>query len=266
MNFKNENQSLEYLLKSILEISIKAGEIILDIYKSDFSNSIRHKSDNSPVTIADKKANEFIVGELARISPEIPVIAEESKQIDFSRRKNFDYFWLVDPLDGTKEFIKKNGDFTVNIALIKEKEPIMGAVYVPVEQKLYWALKGHNAFVKTGQNIEIIHTSMLSKENIRILLSRSHLDEKTLIHLKKFDNPIIDYRGSALKFLLIAEGKADLYFRYTPTMEWDTAASHIILKEAGGNIFDINTNKELVYNKESLINPGFIAKPYFKKQ
>lgn len=233
----------------------------MDIYQSDFSDTIKSKKDKSPVTIADKKANDFIVAQLHNISPDIPVIAEESLQIDYKDRMNFKYFWLVDPLDGTKEFINKNGDFTVNIALIEKDSPVLGVVFVPVGNKLYWAYRGGKSFMKISSKIEKISVSKHENDKTRILLSRSHLDKKTIEYLRNFDNPTVNYRGSALKFLLIAEGLADLYFRFTPTMEWDTAASHIILKEAGGNIFDIDSGLELKYNKTSLVNPGFIAKP-----
>lgn len=255
------NNTLKELLLSVKNISKQAGNIILDVYNTDFSDSIENKKDSSPVTIADKKANDYIVEKLKELTPDIPIISEESDQIDFEKRKEFNFFWLVDPLDGTKEFISRNGDFTVNIALMQSDRPIMGIVYVPNEKKLYWAIEGQGAFMEYKDNtVELkVKKVNLNKKNLKVLVSRSHFDNKTKEYLQRFDNPVIEHRGSALKFLLIAEGKGDIYFRFSPTMEWDTAASHIIIKEAGGNILNIETGKELRYNKESLINPGFIV-------
>ena len=259
MSIKSDD--FDKLLKSVKDISVHAGKIILEVYGSDFSGSIENKKDNSPVTVADKKANRYIVDRLESLTPGIPVIAEESDQIDFEKRKKFDFFWLVDPLDGTKEFIKRNGDFTVNIALMQKDRPVMGIVYVPLEKKLYWAIEHKGAYLEYGDKIRKLKVKKinLNKKGLKILVSRSHLDNKTKDYINKFNEPIIEQRGSALKFLLIVEGKADIYFRFSPTMEWDTAASHIILKEAGNSLLNIETKKELNYNKKSLINPGFIV-------
>ncbi len=259
MNLKND--AIEELLSSVKIISIKAGKIILDVYNTDFSESIENKEDSSPVTVADKKANEYIVNKLQELTPDIPVISEESDQIEFIKRKKFNFFWLVDPLDGTKEFINRNGDFTVNIALMQKSRPVMGVVYIPLEKKLFWAIEGKGAYLEFQNSVQKLKVNKvdLNKKNLKILVSRSHFDDKTKSYLDKFNEPVILHRGSALKFLLIAEGKGDIYFRFSPTMEWDTAASHIIMKEAGGTILNIETNKELEYNKESMINPGFIS-------
>ena len=259
MNIKNN--FFEEILFSVKKISIEAGKIILDVYSTDFFESIENKKDDSPVTVADKKSNEYIVKRLQLLTPDIPIVSEESEQLEYASRKKFDFFWLVDPLDGTKEFINRNGDFTVNIALIQKNRPIMGVVYIPVEDKLYWAIEGKGAFMEYEGFVQRLKAGKvdLNKENLKILVSRSHFDDKTKAYLEKFDKPVVMKRGSALKFLLIAEGKGDVYFRFTPTMEWDTAASHIILKEAGANVLNIETNEELEYNKESMINPGFIA-------
>ena len=259
MSIKSDD--FDKLSKSVKDISVQAGKIILDVYSLDFTDSIENKKDNSPVTIADKKANDYIVDKLKSLTPDIPIIAEESDQIDFEKRKDFDFYWLVDPLDGTKEFINRNGDFTVNIALIHKNKPVMGIVYVPLEKKLYWGIEGKGAYLEYKDKISKLKAKKidLNQKGLKILVSRSHLDSKTKEYINKFEEPVIEQRGSALKFLLIAEGKADIYFRFSPTMEWDTAASHIILKEAGSNILNIETKEELKYNKKSLINPGFIV-------
>ena len=255
---------LNRLLDEISGMAIDAGKIILDIYKSDFSNTIVKKTDNSPLTIADKNANDYIVEELGKMDTVFPILAEESTQIDYDNRKNFEYFWLVDPLDGTKEFINKNGEFTVNIALIHKNTPVLGVVYIPVQDKLYFAAKNYGAYLKCDNKTIKLNKRYIDfkAKNLKILVSRSHFDNKTKKYIKKFDNPVVQHRGSALKFLLVAEGKADLYLRFTPTMEWDTAASHIILNETGIELVNINTGDILKYNKYSLVNPGFITKTF----
>jgi len=248
-------------IDSVKNICENAGKIILEIYNTDFSDSIERKEDNSPVTIADKRANNFIVKNLKKLNPNIKIISEESQILEFDKRIKEKYLWIVDPLDGTKEFIKKNDEFTVNIALLEDNKPVLGVVYTPVTNELFWAIKSKGAFSLKKKIVSKLKTNnkKLSSENIRILLSRSHLDEKTILKLKEFNNPSVKYIGSSLKFLIIAEGNADIYFRHTPTMEWDIAASHIILEEAGGAIKNILNNKNIIYNKKSLVNPGFIA-------
>jgi 3'(2'), 5'-bisphosphate nucleotidase len=249
------------LIDPVKQIAAKAGELILNIYNSNFKSSIKTKIDNSPVTIADKKANDYITKQLKLLTPDIPIISEEDKQIPFSKRKRFNYYWLVDPLDGTKEFIKKNDEFTVNIALIKSNQPILGVIYLPVKDFIYWGIKHNGSYSIKNNHCSKLNANIFDTKDIglKILLSRSHLDDSTIKYLDNFNKPIIHNIGSSLKFLYIAEGTADIYYRFTPTMEWDIAAAKIILEEAGGNIKNIISGKQLLFNKTSLINPGFIA-------
>ncbi len=251
---------MDSILKETKQIAIDAGRIILDIYNSQFQNTIEKKSDDSPVTIADKKANAYIVEQLSALTPQLPIIAEESEEIPYELRKAFEEYWIVDPLDGTKEFIDGNGQFTVNIALMKNNVPVLGVVYVPTKDSLYWAAEGHGAYVSSkGETKQIFCNKEFDKKNIKVLLSGSHSHPKEKEYLKKFDNPVIERIGSSIKFMKIAEGYADVYFRFTMTKEWDIAASHIILKEAGGIIKNIDDNTEMKYGKPTLINPGLVV-------
>ena len=250
------------LIEPLKDIVHHAGALILDVYKTEFDHTIKLKPDDSPVTIADKLANDYIVERLNKLTPNIPVIAEESTLIEYSIRKDFKYYWLVDPLDGTKEFIKKNDEFTVNIALIEGNYPILGIVYAPVFKEYYYAAKEKGAFKYFNGEENKINSNKadLDRNGLKILISRSHLGQKEQEFLKTFKNPTVIQMGSSLKFLRVAEGNADVYFRFSPTMEWDTAASQIILEEAGGSIKSFDDICVLKYNKPSLKNPGFIAK------
>lgn len=261
MRNKTSMISLSSVIEQVKQIAEEAGKIILDFYESDFKGTIEYKSDNSPVTIADRTANEFIVSNLQKIYSDIPVIAEESQNVDFAQRIKWPYFWMVDPLDGTKEFIKKNGEFTVNIALIKQTKPVLGVIYAPVYNKMYWAYKGTGAFMNSDNKTVKISArkSDLKSKNLKIVLSRSHLDNSTKEYLKNFNDPVTIERGSSLKFMDIACGEADLYFRLNSVMEWDTAASHIIIKESGADLVNIKNGKNIFYNKKNLKIPGFIV-------
>jgi 3'(2'), 5'-bisphosphate nucleotidase len=255
-----EKAALEELLDEVKITAVEAGEIIMEVYThTDFD--IMLKSDNSPLTLADKKGNDVICARLHQIDPNIPIISEENKLIPFEERKEYEYFWMVDPLDGTKEFIKKNGEFTVNIALIKGNIPVLGVVYVPVTRTLYWASKGLGAFKMTSESTGPIKANAFSKNDpgLRVVCSRSHLDNDTQRFINQLNNPIKIAKGSSLKFLVLAEGGAEFYPRLAPTMEWDTAAAHIILEEAGGKIHQAHNSQPLEYNKENLLNPFFIA-------
>ncbi len=250
------------VIEPLKDIVHNAGSLILDVYQTGFDHTIELKSDDSPVTLADRLANDYIVERLNKLTPHIPIIAEESPLTDYSIRKIFRYFWLVDPLDGTKEFIKKNDEFTVNIALIVENYPVFGMVYAPAFEEYYYATKDKGAFKYfNGKETKINSNNVdLDRNDLKILISRSHLGQKEQNFLKTFNNPTVIQMGSSLKFLRVAEGNADVYFRFSPTMEWDTAASQIILEEAGGSIKSFEDNSVLKYNKPSLKNPGFIAK------
>lgn len=243
------------LLSAAKDAAVKAGVAIMKVFATEDFN-IEYKDDESPVTKADKAANK-IISEVLQVTS-LPILSEENEQVPFSERKAYVQYWLVDPLDGTKSFIRREPDFTVNIALIQNNVSVLGVVYVPITKKLYWGSKGAGAFVEEFGVQKRIHISKTA-EPIRIVASKNHLDEATERFLKKFAKPEIKNIGSSLKILAIAEGTADLYPRLRPScMEWDTAAAHAVLEAAGGYIFDLE-NKPLRYNKEDLLNPGFVA-------
>lgn len=254
---------LQKLLEICKQAAQEAGDEILKIYKTgDFS--IEAKSDDSPLTKADKAAHVKIVSHLE--STNIPILSEEGRDISYSERSKWEYFWMVDPLDGTKEFIKKNGEFTVNIALIHKEESILGVVYTPVLDELHWAIKELGAFRQVEGKVEklMVSNKKLNERSLKVVASRSHMSSETEDYLKKLATPEIVSKGSSLKFLLVASGEADVYPRFGPTMEWDTAAAHIIVKEAGGSVTLIDEKTELSYNKQDLLNPYFIVLPFQK--
>ena len=250
-----------FTIDSLKEIAKKAGNAILEVYITDFNDNIELKDDNSPLTLADKRAHGIIEAGLNSLPVKYPILSEESIIPNYKIRKSWELFWMVDPLDGTKEFINKNGDFTVNIALIKKGKVVFGCIQVPVENVCYWGLEGSGSFrEKDGQVKRLkVKTFDAKTKGLKILGSRSHMNQDTRDYLGQFDNPVLLARGSSLKMMMIAEGKADLYPRMGPTMEWDTAASQIILEEAGGSMKKIDELTDLVYNKEDLLNPYFIA-------
>lgn len=256
------------LLNIAIKASIQAGEEIIKIYNKDFKVTL--KEDKSPLTIADKKANTIIMSFL--LDTKIPIISEENKQLIYSERKDWKQCWIVDPLDGTKEFIKKNGEFTVNIALIKNQKPLLGVIYVPVTKELFVGNvsenKSYKIIVKDNFTIENLFTdknliSPTRTNTVRIVGSRSHMNNETenfVKDLKKNNDKVeIVSKGSSLKFCLVAQGKADIYPRFAPTMEWDTAAGQAICEAVGLQVISKETNKPLLYNKENLLNPYFIV-------
>ncbi len=257
-------------LRIAIEASIDAGEEIMKIYGKEFNYEL--KKDASPLTIADKNANDIINNYLTKTA--IPIISEENAEIDYSIRKEWNQCWIVDPLDGTKEFIKRNGEFTVNIALTKNGVPILGVVYVPVEKKLYYAdvetKESFSTILLDGLTLDeqlklsIRITSKKENDVIRLVGSRSHMNEETknFVNMLKKGNDKVEVvsKGSSLKFCLVAEGKADIYPRFAPTMEWDTAAAHAVCTAAGVNVISEESKKELTYNKKNLLNPWFICK------
>lgn len=242
-----------------MQAAVLASKQILDVYHSgDFQAEA--KGDNSPLTLADKKAHEAIVAVLNQTG--IPVLSEEGKSIPFDERKNWEYFWMVDPLDGTKEFLKRNGEFTVNIALIHNNRPIMGVVAVPVTGDVFYATAGVGAFVKRGAAtiaLQVRPKINLDQSGLRIVASRSHMSEETKSFIDKLVQPSLVSKGSSLKFMLLAEGEADVYPRYAPTMEWDTAAAHAIINAIGMKVLEYGKSTELTYNKENLLNPYFLV-------
>ena len=245
---------LQNLLIKAKKAALNAGDEIIRIYESgDFS--IESKADNSPLTLADKASHKAIVEEL--VETNIPILSEEGKEIQYQERKDWEYFWMIDPLDGTKEFIKKNGEFTVNIALIHKDNPVLGVVYTPVLKDMFTAIRGKGA----SKNEETISVNQFSKsdEGLKVVASRSHLNEDTQAFLDDLNKPEIVSKGSSLKLLMVAEGVADLYPRYAPTMEWDTAAAQIVVEEAGGRVLIKDTEEPVKYNKEDLLNPYFLV-------
>tara|TARA_Y100001970_G_scaffold186866_1_gene227290 strand:+ start:109 stop:867 length:759 start_codon:yes stop_codon:yes gene_type:complete len=242
---------------NINSIVYDAGQAILDIYDTTFE--VETKSDNSPLTLADKKSNEVIDLGLKSLFPNIPILSEEGRDIPYSERKKWDTFWLVDPLDGTKEFVKKNGEFTVNIALINNNYPIFGSVYAPYKKELFWAHEGLGAWKSYNKNKEQKITVISNKKEKRIVISRSHPNEKVSEFINQYQSHQLIRMGSSLKLCCIAEGNADIYPRLGPTSEWDIGAAQCIVEEAGGSVLEYQTNLRLHYNKENILNPFFIV-------
>lgn len=250
--------------ENIKRIAVLAGNEILRIYNDDLlSKSVDYKSDQSPLTLADRASNAIIVKSLEELYPEIPILSEEGRDINYEERKNWQKFWLVDPLDGTKEFIKRNGEFTVNIALIEKGYPVLGVVYAPVLDKLYIGdAKSKRALMILNESEEIT-LKINNKESERIAVgSRSHSSEDEKELLKKYDVVETIAIGSSLKFCMVAEGKADIYYRHGPTMEWDTGAGQAVVEAAGGTVAYMETNSRFCYNKQNLLNGSFLVKGF----
>jgi len=268
-------EKLPALIPSLLRISRDAGTAILEVYGSDFT--IEHKDDKSPLTLADSRSHEVIVKALSGLEGmHIPILSEEGKSIPFEERRVWEIFWLVDPLDGTKEFIKRNGEFTVNIALIQGNRPILGVVYIPVSGLFYFGAQGLGSFrlpalsfddrasvdAVTGMATRLPDADAASRYTVAG--SRSHMSPDTEAYISTLREQYgeIDFisAGSSLKFCLVAEGRAQVYPRFGPTMEWDTAAGQAIVEQAGGEIRRTDTGEPLSYNKEVLVNPFFVAR------
>jgi len=251
-------------IQKINFIAKKAGDEIMKIYQQDFE--VNYKKDNSPLTKADIKSNEIITGSLKDLYPKIPILSEENKEVPYNIRRNWEYFWLIDPLDGTKEFVKKNGEFTANIALIHKDTPVLGVIYAPVLKILYYAQKDKGAF-KQEKNRKPQRLSICREANndtLKIIVSKSHYNQETKEFVDNLKNQYekIEFIniGSSLKFCLIAEGKADIYPRLAPTMEWDIAAGQAIVEQAGGEVLSFKIKKPLRYNKKNLCNFYFYSK------
>jgi 3'(2'), 5'-bisphosphate nucleotidase len=257
-NFNTSRPNTSTLLQQAREAAELACQEILDVYTTgDFQAEV--KGDNSPLTVADKRAHNVISSILQ--SSGLPILSEEGKTIPFEERKNWEYFWIVDPLDGTKEFLKRNGEFTVNIALIHRGKPLMGVVAVPVTKDVYYTSEA-GAFLKRNDVIQKLAyrgRTSLQLPGLRVVASRSHMNEETQQFVNSLENPSLVSSGSSLKFMLLAEGSADVYPRYAPTMEWDTAAAHAIVNAVGLKVTQQGSSEELVYNKENLLNPGFLV-------
>ncbi len=269
----------EYLLP-VLNIIKLASKAIIEVYnRPDFS--ISRKKDNSPITLADRKSHKIITEELTKLYPDIPILSEEGKDILYNERKKWSLFWLIDPLDGTKEFIKRNGEFTINIGLIEKDTPVFGIVLAPLSDECFFGVKQIGAYKlkKNTQLKEIENKSQLLKfsqklplnypdKPFTVIASRSHQSEKTGEYIDKlklkYKKLKVINRGSALKLCMIAEAKADVYPRLSPSYEWDIGAGHAIVNAVGGSVIDQETKKPLKYNKENLVNPHLVA--YRKKQ
>lgn len=260
------------ILHIAIDASISAGKVIMEVYEKPHFKS-KLKQDRSPLTEADMAANTVIISSLANTG--YPIISEENKNSDYNIRKNWEYCWIVDPLDGTKEFIKRNGEFTVNIALCKNGIPILGVIYVPVTRELYYADvqekeafktnldQDHRMASKVFEATDRIFPAQTNKKSIRVVGSRSHMNQMTLVFIsaleRTYEKVEIVSKGSSLKFCLVAEGIADIYPRFAPTMEWDTAAGQAICSAVGLKVVARDTKNPLLYNKADLHNPNFIV-------
>ena len=269
------------LLTAAIKAAVDAGKAILDIYQTDFE--VDYKEDRSPLTLADKKAHDIISAHLAVF--DIPLLSEEGQAIPYAARRGWETLWIVDPLDGTKEFVKRNGEFTVNIALVTANQPVLGVVFAPVREVLYFALQDLGAYKMDAMDAVVAlcerisrgactgddlteHGQSLPLEQAKdtpytIVGSRSHATEalEDFVEQKRREFGTIDFipAGSSLKLCLVAEGRAHIYPRLAPTMEWDTAAGHAVVACAGARIYDHASGTPLQYNKEDLLNPWFIA-------
>jgi 3'(2'), 5'-bisphosphate nucleotidase len=267
-----DHTEIKLLAFDAILASIEAGKEILDVYESAFE--VELKDDKSPLTLADKRAHNMIVKMLKETG--IPILSEEGRSLAYNERSQWSTMWIVDPLDGTKEFIKQNGEFTVNIALVEKGVPIMGVIYVPVDETLYFGAEGLGAFrvekaahVKETDNFSDwmdLGTALPESQErpYTMVGSRSHMSDETAAFFddirRQYPDSEIISKGSSLKICMVAEGSADVYPRFAPTMEWDTAAGHGIAKGAGFEIYQANSDNPLEYNKEDLLNPWFIVK------
>lgn len=246
------------MIDNVIDIALKAGRAIMEIYESgDFDVEI--KDDNSPLTRADKAADSVINEGLKTLTPDVPILSEESASVAYSERSQWNQFWLVDPLDGTKEFIKKTNEFTVNIALIENGKPVMGVVVAPVLGTTYYGVVGEGAFkIDSSGKKKITVTTRDRAHKPRVVASVSHKGPILETFLAQLGPHEIVNMGSSLKFCLVAEGSADIYPRLSPTMEWDTAAAQAVVECAGGDVVDLD-GERLIYNKPDLHNPFFMV-------
>ncbi|MCB9557803.1 MAG: 3'(2'),5'-bisphosphate nucleotidase CysQ [Deltaproteobacteria bacterium] len=251
----------QQLAMALCAIAREAGAAIMAIYRDPKTVQVQDKDDRSPLTNADRAANAVICRALEGLSERWPIISEENKNADAEVRTAYQRCWMVDPLDGTKEFIKRNGEFTVNIALIDQGHPLIGVVYAPDLDQLYWSVPGVGAFMQLpGGTSTAIRAATFSRsdKHLAVVCSRSHLNAETQAFIDDLDQPQTVESGSSLKFMLLARGAAHLYPRLAPTMEWDTAAAQAILEAAGGSVRRLD-GEPLRYNKRELLNPHFVA-------
>ncbi|KAF1699863.1 3'(2'),5'-bisphosphate nucleotidase CysQ [Pseudoxanthomonas suwonensis] len=246
------------LRETVIAIAREAGEAIMEIYRTGFE--VTHKEDASPLTAADMAAHRIIVEGLERLTPELPVLSEESATVPWETRQLWPSYWLVDPLDGTREFIKRNGEFSVNIALIVQGAPAMGVIQAPVGGQVWHAVRSEGAYRRDGQRDEPLRVRAPASAPLKVAASRSHRDARTQSVLDRMGEIEEVALGSSLKFCRIAEGSLDVYPRFGPTSEWDTAAGQCVLQAAGGAVLAADTGKPFRYNRrETLLNGDFIA-------
>lgn len=256
--------SIQYAdyISPLCQMVRKAGKVLLEIYHSDNSLDVEKKSDNSPVTIADFKSNEVLIDGLKALDLDIPIISEENVDIPYETRKEFEFFWIIDPLDGTKEFVKKLDEFTIHLALVKNNRPVLGIIYAPIFDDMYYAWKDGGAWREyEGKKTQLFgHDVDMDDSGLRVVRSRSNLDPETKAQIETLNNPISLTLGSGLKFMRLITDEADYYPRVATNMkEWDVAPAQILLEEAGGGLLDWDTKLPLVYNKEELSVKGFEA-------
>lgn len=254
-----QRNELQHYCDIAKQLARQAGQAIMPYYADPSRIDAQQKTDNSPVTAADLAAHQIIVEGLQHAFPEIPILSEEAADIDYTIRKNWQQYWLIDPLDGTREFLKGSGEFTVNIALISQHVSVVGVVYSPVYGQLYWATADHHAYCEVDNEVSQLSVRIANQKKLTLAVSRSHAQKNVEKMTDKMTGHEFIHLGSSLKTCFVAAGDADLYPRLGPTSEWDTAASHCILTAAGGKIIDV-AGRELRYNTQaSLINPWFLA-------
>jgi len=253
-----------YLLEKAKLAALDAGKAIMHIYGHG-QFALHEKEDRSPLTAADKRSHSIIIEHLGHTG--YPILSEEGGIIDFEERKHWEYFWLIDPLDGTKEFISRNGEFTVNIAFVRDNSPVAGRIYAPCTDTLYSGAKETGIYKNEKGNItrftplseRLQFKELLQKQPVRFIASRSHISAETKTFINQFTNVNLTSLGSSLKFMMLLENKGDIYPRFGTTMEWDTAAAHAILNASNRGVYQVDLRTELVYNKPDLKNPSFIA-------
>jgi 3'(2'), 5'-bisphosphate nucleotidase len=250
-------RNLPDLAEALMPTVAQAGRAIMRIYEGAFT--VQHKDDDSPLTLADLESQRIIIEGLARLTPDIPVLSEESAQAPWVERRDWKELWVVDPLDGTREFVKRNGEFTINIALVVDHEPVLGLVAAPARGLLYWGAAGTGAFSRHRSATQATIRVVPPQVPLRVVGSRSHAAPETSNYLARLGPHVLVGIGSSLKFCLVAEGKADLYPRFGPTSEWDTAAGQALLEAAGGQVTRLDGHR-LRYNcRESVLNGDFLA-------
>ncbi len=252
---------MEQSVDQIYSLLAEASQAILDIYQYGHFN-IERKHDNSPVTEADLQSNVIITEGLKKLFSHIPIISEEATIQDYKERINWEWLWLLDPLDGTKEFVKHTDEFTINLALIHDHKVVAGFLYIPIQNEMYFAIQGKGAFQykADGHHLRLsVSNFTLDQKNIRVVISKNHKDQATQSYIDVLNEPILIEKGSAIKFVSIAKGETDYYPRMIHIMEWDTAAGQILIEEAGGQLVEATSGKSLRYNKPTMVNPYFIA-------